>query len=67
MGQSFTGGCRSRSNARPAAVAGANDFVEAPFDHPANRAIGRALDVYTVYAARWDPLAKIRDFLPTVG
>jgi len=32
--------------------------------HPASRAITRALEVYEVYGIRWDPLAKIRDFLP---
>jgi hypothetical protein len=32
--------------------------------HAASRAIGRALEVYEVYGIRWDPLAKIRDFLP---
>jgi hypothetical protein len=32
--------------------------------HPASRGITRALDVYGVYSIRFDPLAKIRDFLP---
>jgi hypothetical protein len=32
--------------------------------HPANHAVERALDVYKVYGIRWDPIAKVRDFLP---
>ena len=39
--------------------------------HPASRAIARALNVYDVYAVRWDPLANVRALLPpnvkTVG
>ena len=39
--------------------------------HPGNHLISRALDVYTVYAKRSDPLADVRDLLPkgvqTVG
>ena len=39
--------------------------------HPGNHLISRALDVYTVYAKRSDPLAGVRDLLPkdvqTVG
>lgn len=31
---------------------------------PASHAIERALEVYKVYGIRWDPLAKVRDFLP---
>jgi hypothetical protein len=39
--------------------------------HPASHAISRALDVYRVYAIRFDPLAGVRELLPpsvkTVG
>jgi hypothetical protein len=39
--------------------------------HPASHAISRALDVYKVYAIRFDPLASVRELLPasvkTVG
>jgi hypothetical protein len=39
--------------------------------HPASRAITRALDVYRIYAIRFDPLASVRELLPasvkTVG
>ncbi len=33
--------------------------------HPASHAIARALDVYNVYAIRWDPLANVRKLLPS--
>jgi hypothetical protein len=33
--------------------------------HPANHAVERALEVYKVYGIRWDPIAKVRGFLPS--
>jgi hypothetical protein len=39
--------------------------------HPASHAVARALDVYRIYAIRFDPLASVRELLPasvkTVG
>jgi hypothetical protein len=33
--------------------------------HPTSHAIGRGLEVYKVYSIRWDPLANIREALPS--
>jgi hypothetical protein len=40
-------------------------LVKAVEKHPGSRVLNRALNVYTVYSRRGDPLANVRDLIPT--